>query len=145
MRKFFLYSFTTILVLFPIISFATVWDVTDADIQKMQQQSASAPETKGNILWIDVKKLREGDVDMNTIPVAIAGVIEWLLAIAGTVSVVALIYHSVQMQLNSGITGDSSWVDKAKKWMIASLVGFVISLLWWFLVSRFAEILSSLT
>lgn len=74
----------------------------------MQQQSASAPETKGNILGIDVTKLREGNVDMNTIPVALAGIIEWLLAIAGTVSVVALIYHAVQMQLNSGITGDSS-------------------------------------
>jgi len=70
--------------------------------------SVYAEDTKGNILGIHFKKLREGDVDMNTIPVAIAGVIEWLLAIAGTVSVVALIYHSVQMQLNSGITGDSS-------------------------------------
>jgi hypothetical protein len=52
---------------------------------------------------------------MYTIPLAIAGIIETLLAVAGTIAIVALIYHAVQMQINSGITGDSSGVDKAKK------------------------------
>jgi hypothetical protein len=41
-------------------------------------------------------------------------IIEFLLGIAGTLSVVALIYHALQMQIHSGITGDSSGVDKAK-------------------------------
>ena len=54
---------------------------------------------------------------MDDIPKIIAGVIEILLAIAGTVSIVALIYHAVKMQLASGITGDSSGVDKAKAGM----------------------------
>lgn len=45
---------------------------------------------------------------MEDIPKIIAGFIEILLGIAGTVSIVALIYHAVQMQLASGITGDAS-------------------------------------
>lgn len=45
---------------------------------------------------------------MEDIPLIIVSVIEYLIAIAGTISIVALIYHAIQMQLNSGITGDSS-------------------------------------
>lgn len=45
---------------------------------------------------------------MNTIPNVIVSVITFLLAIAGSVSVAALIYHAVKMQLASGLTGDSS-------------------------------------
>jgi hypothetical protein len=52
---------------------------------------------------------------MNTIPTVILSIIKTLLGIAGTVAIFSLIYHAVQMQLNSGITGDSSGVDKAKK------------------------------
>ena len=52
---------------------------------------------------------------MNTIPIVIVNIISTLLAIAGTVAIFSLIYHAVQMQINSGITGDSSGVDKAKK------------------------------
>jgi hypothetical protein len=52
---------------------------------------------------------------MNTIPLVIVNIISVLLGVAGTVAVFSLIYHAVQMQINSGITGDSSGVDKAKK------------------------------
>lgn len=52
---------------------------------------------------------------MDTIPLIIRNVINFLLGIAGTVAIASLIYHAVQMQINSGITGDSSGVDKAKK------------------------------
>ncbi len=45
---------------------------------------------------------------MDSIPQLITGIIEILLGIAGTISIVALIYHAVQMQLASGITGDST-------------------------------------
>jgi hypothetical protein len=45
---------------------------------------------------------------MDDIPNAIVNIIEFLLGVAGTISVVALIYHAIQMQINSGITGDSS-------------------------------------
>jgi len=108
-------------------------------------RAANQGESNSNIFdWKVLNTdLREGNVDMNTIPQAIVGVIEWLLAVAGTLSVCALIYHAVQMQLNSGITWDSSGVDKAKKWMIGALIGFTIALLSWFLVTRLADILAN--
>lgn len=105
----------------------------------------SAASDSTNILWIDDSRLRSGDLSMEDIPLIIVSVIEYLIAIAGTISIVALIYHAIQMQLNSGITGDSSWVDKAKKWMIGSLIGFVVAMLAWFIVARFVEVLSSIS
>lgn len=68
-------------------------------------------------IYGDVKSdtdLRTGNFTMDDIPNIIAGVIEIALGIAGTISIVALIYHAVKMQLSSGITGDSSGVDHAK-------------------------------
>ncbi len=107
-----------------------------------------ADETAG-ILWannsITDTDLRSGNVDMNTIPQIIVSVIQTLLAIAGTVAIFSLIYHAVQMQINSGITGDSSGVDKAKKWMQWALVGFVIAIAAWFLVTRAVDLLSSIS
>lgn len=52
---------------------------------------------------------------MNTVADVIIAMVEVLIGIAGTVAVFSLIYHGLQMQINSGITGDSSGVDKAKK------------------------------
>ncbi len=89
--------------------------------------------------------LRNGNITMEDIPKIIAGFIEILLGIAGTVSIVALIYHAVHMQLASGITGDSSGVDKAKAGMKWALLGFALSLSAWFLITKFVELLSSAT
>ena len=54
-------------------------------------------------------------MDQDTLPLAVVAIIKMLLEIAGTVAIFSLIYHAVKMQINSGITGDSSGVDKAKK------------------------------
>jgi hypothetical protein len=54
-------------------------------------------------------------VNQDTIATVIVNIINLLLGVAGTVAIFSLIYHAVQMQINSGITGDSSGVDKAKK------------------------------
>ena len=75
----------------------------------------------------------------------IVSAIEFLLAVAGSISVVALIYHAVRMQLASGITGDSSGVDKAKKWIYGAMLGFVLSMSGWFLMTKFVALLSSAT
>jgi hypothetical protein len=109
--------------------------------------SSAWPDTsdKSNILWLDEKKLRTGDVTMDDIPKVIVYMITFLLGVAGTISILALIYHAVKMQLASGITGDSSWVDKAKSWMKWAMIGFVVSLLAWFIVTRFVDILSSIS
>lgn len=98
-----------------------------------------------NILWIQNNDLRNGNVDMDTIPKVIISIINVLLWVAGTISIVSLMYHAVKMQINSGITWDSSWVDHAKKWMIGSIIGFVVAIMAWFIVIRFIEILSWLS
>lgn len=115
----------------------------------MGSSSSSAPAaselvTGENILWLEDTDIRNGNVDMNTIPNVIVSIITFLLAIAGSVSVAALIYHAVKMQLASGLTGDSSWVDKAKAGMKWAIIGFIISVMAWFLVTRAVEILSSI-
>lgn len=89
--------------------------------------------------------IRNGNFTMDDIPKIIAWVIEILLAIAGTVSIVALIYHAVKMQLASGITGDSSGVDKAKAGMKWALLGFALALSAWFLITKFVELLATNT
>lgn len=68
-----------------------------------------------SILGIEDEDLRAGNVDITSIPVILARLINLIIGAAGTISVVMLIYFAMQMQLNSGITGDSSGVDKAKK------------------------------
>jgi len=72
---------------------------------------ALSPETFAgtgdNITGFDNAKLRSGDFSFDDIPVLIVNVIEFLLAIAGSVSIVAIIYGGLQMQLNSGIFGKS--------------------------------------
>ncbi len=101
-------------------------------------QVASTP----NILWQENSDLRAWNVDMDTIPKIIAFLIEFIIGMAGTIAILMLIYFAVRMQLASGITGDSSWVDKAKKGMIAAGVGFLLAISAWFIMSRFLEILT---
>jgi hypothetical protein len=97
------------------------------------------------MLGIDNDRLRSGDITMNDIPVMIASIIETLLALAGAICVVALIYHAVRMQLASGITGDSSWVDNAKKGMKGALIGFVLAMSAWFLMARLVSVIATNT
>ena len=95
--------------------------------------------------WKNPEAIRSGDFTMDDIPKIITWIIEILLGLAGTISIVALIYHALQMQLASGITGDSSWVDKAKAGMKWALLGFALSLSAWFLITKFVELLTSVT
>lgn len=107
--------------------------------------AANTDTSTENILGIQNNSLRDGNVDMNTIPEIILSIIKTLLAVAGTVAIFSLIYHAVQMQINSGITGDSSGVDKAKKGMIGALIGFVIAISAWFLVTQAVDLLATAT
>lgn len=49
------------------------------------------------------------------------------------------------MQLASGITGDSSHVDHAKDGIKGSIIGFVLSMSAWFIMTKFVEILSNVS
>lgn len=133
-------------------SWLCVWPGSDsfqAILDNMNSSSAAnknaTTSDKSNILWVSKENLRAGNVDMNTIPQVIVSIIQTLLGIAGTVAIFSLIYHAVQMQINSGITGDSSGVDKAKKGMTGALIGFVIAIAAWFLVTRAVDLLSAVS
>lgn len=82
---------------------------------------------------------------MDTIPLVLSTIINTIIYLSGTISAFMLIYFAVKMQLASGITGDSSGVDSAKKGMIAAGVGFAISISAWFLMARIMEILVNVT
>jgi uncharacterized membrane protein len=68
-----------------------------------------------NILGLSDTQIRDGNITLDDIPLIIASAVEFLLGIAASIAIVALIYHAVRMQIASGITGDSTGVDKAKK------------------------------
>lgn len=105
-------------------------------------QSDSANRGQESILGINDGDLRAGNVNIDSVPMVIATLTEVIIAAAGTISIFMLIFYAVQMQLNSGITGDSTGVEKSKKGMIASGVGFVISISAWFVVARIIDLLN---
>ncbi len=87
------------------------------------------------------KKLREWNVWLDDIPKIIVNLIEFLLGIAGAISVVVIIYGALQMQLNSGIMGKSD--DKWRKIIMGGIVGFILSISSWFIITKFVEIISN--
>ena len=105
---------------------------------------APANMDSDNILGISTDRLRNWNITMTDIPIMIASAIEYILALVGSICVVALIYHAVCMQFASGITGDSTWVDKAKKWMKWAILGFALSMSAWFLMTKLVALLSTL-
>lgn len=102
-------------------------------------EKVSAQES---IVGISNDDMRKGNISIDSIPIMIAYLIEVIIGLAGTISVVLLIYYAVQMQINSGITGDSGDASKSKKGMIAAGVGFLISVTAWFSVTWLFNILN---
>lgn len=94
-----------------------------------------------NFLGMSNSDLRSGDLNIHDVPIVLATVINTIIALAGTISIVMLIYFAVQMQVNSGISGDASGVDRAKKGMIAAGIGFIISVSAWFVVGNAIKLL----
>jgi hypothetical protein len=91
--------------------------------------------------WNFQEKVRAGNFTFDDFPKIIVNMIEFLLGIAGTISVVMIVYGALQMQLNSGILGKSD--DKWRKIIIWWIVGFVIAISSWFIMTKFIEILSN--
>jgi hypothetical protein len=98
----------------------------------------------GNGNTVSKNDLRTGNITLSTIPLLIVSVIETLLLLAGSICVVAIIYHAVKMQISSGITGDSSGVDKAKSGVKGAMIGFVLSMSAWFLMTKLVAIFSGI-
>lgn len=102
-------------------------------------------ETGSSILGLSDARLREGNVSIDDIPVVIANITNTIIILSGTISAFMLIYFAFRMQLASGITGDSSGVESARKGMIASGVGFIISISAWFIMGRVIDILTAVS
>lgn len=121
--------------------------VITTDIDGNQDIMNIPPKTpnnsSSNITGISDEKLRNGDVRMSDIPIAIASITQIIIGLAGTISILMLIYFAVKMQLASGFTGDVSGADSAKKWMFAALIGFVVAVSAWFIMARVIDILSA--
>ncbi len=93
----------------------------------------------GEGIWF-FDKLKAWDVGLDDIPKIIVNLVEFLLGIAGAISVVVIIYWALQMQLNSGIMGKSD--DKWRKIIMGGIVGFILSISSWFIITKFVEIIS---
>ena len=89
--------------------------------------------------------IRTGNIGYDDIPMIIVSAIEVLLVLVGTICVVAIIYHAVRMQFFSGVMWDSSWVDKAKKWIYSAMIGFVLSMSSWFIMTKIVAIFAGMT
>lgn len=100
----------------------------------------------GNTLYgISYDQARSWSFSYTDIPNMIVNIIKNLLALTGGICVVALIYHALRMQLASGVTGDSSQIDHAKDGIRGSIIGFILSMSAWFLMTKFVEILSNVS
>jgi hypothetical protein len=88
--------------------------------------------------------IKNGNITYEKIPMIIVSAINSLLLLVGTVCVVAIIYHAVKMQVY-GVAWDSSWVDKAKKWVYSSIMGFILSMSAWFIMTRLVAIFDGIT
>ncbi len=99
----------------------------------------------GSIVWDSSfnTKLRSGDVSFKDIPVMIVYATEFFLAIAGTVSIVAIIYGAIKMQIHSDAFGGHN-NEEWKKTVIAGITGFAISISAWFLIKKFVEVIAGL-
>lgn len=110
-------------------------------------QKAFADTSTGttSVLGISDERLRTGNVSIDDVPVVIANLTNTIIILSGTISAFMLIYFAFRMQLASGITGDSSGVESARKGMIASGVGFIISISAWFIMGRVIDILTAVS
>jgi hypothetical protein len=87
--------------------------------------------------WIGISndKLRNGNVGFNDIPAIIINVTNYILGLAGTVTVVMIIYGAVRMGLGS-LSNDK---ETGKKIISAGIVGFVLAVSGWFIIRLVIE------
>lgn len=107
-------------------------------------QEAQWPSTD-DVFGVGEDRLRSWSITIDDIPQMIAWVINTIIAMAWVISIFALIFFAFKMQIASGITGDSSKVDSARKWMIAAIIGFIISISAWFIMWKIVDILIAIS
>lgn len=145
-----LFTFIFTFLSFGNLTYSQDSSVNGSTIQKNTTSSTSNLKTTTstsdeNILWLTNENLREWNVNIDSIPIMLAKIANTIIFISGMVAIFMLIFFAFKMQINSWITWDSSGVDRAKKWMIWSAVGFVIAVSAWFIMARIIDVLTMLS
>lgn len=91
-----------------------------------------------NILWISDSRLRNWDVHVSDIPVAIKSAIDFFMWIAGTVAVIFVVIGAYKILFGSLQQDKTKWRDT----IIMALGGFALAALSWMIIK---VIISNLT
>jgi len=106
------------LVIFGLLSMPTLVFAAFDDINDKYGIGNNNPGIGGN-----------GDVQILAV---IVKIVEWLLGFVGALAVLMIIVAGI-MYLTSG--GDEGRVENAKRWLIYAIVGLIVALLGWVIVS----------
>lgn len=91
----------------------------------------------GSDSWVTTKQFREWDIHVDDIPKLLNWAINFLLSIAGTISVIFIIIWAYQIAIGSLSQEKTKWKDT----IIMALYGFWIATLSWaimkFIISNF--------
>jgi len=79
-----------------------------------------------------LSKTKYVDTKNSDIAGVIGDIVKWLLGFVGALAVLMIIVAGI-MYLTSG--GDEGRVEKAKQWLIYAIVGLIVALLGWVIVS----------
>lgn len=80
------------------------------------------------------EQLRSGNITFDDIPKMIIAVTQWVLGLAATIAVFAIIFGALKLTLGSGAFGDSDGKTEAKNALQYGIVGFVVAVSGWVLV-----------
>lgn len=91
-----------------------------------------------NILGLSESKLRNGDIHIEDIPVAIKGAIDFFMGIAGTIAVIFVIVGAYKILFGS-LQQDKT---KGRDTIIAALIWFALAALSWLIIRFIIDNLS---
>jgi hypothetical protein len=83
---------------------------------------------------VSSSKLRNGDITFDDIPNMIVAVTEWVLGLAATIAVFAIIFGALKLTLGSGALGGSDGKTDAKNALQYGITGFVVAVSGWLIV-----------
>lgn len=84
----------------------------------------------GWVLWLSESKIRNGDIHIDDIPVALKNAINFFMGIAGTIAVIFVIVWAYKLLFGS-LEQDKT---KGRDTIVAALGGFVLAGLAWFII-----------
>ncbi len=83
-----------------------------------------------NSCWVERTDLRKGSVELSNIPCLIQSATNFLLWVAGTISVIFIIIWAYQILFGSLTQNTTKWKDT----IISALIGFALASLSWFII-----------